>query len=230
MFKFSKRVIIFLAIPVIVVPVLLIAKYKQENKFNISKVSRIDINNNGVINVEEIVNINVKETMNKDLIIPITLQRDDTTDFYIMLDGKKKISTGNILEKNDDIYYYSTKKEVFIDNTEMLDIGNHTISIKYVCRASDVMEKYDNLSILNLNVSKYIEDASIEITLPKNTTTFKSLNKNVVINYLNDNSYEVDLSELHVSNEETVKIAMDNIIENIPKIHNTYILDEEIWK
>jgi len=228
MFKFSKRVIIFLAIPVIVVPVLLIAKYKQENKFNISKVSRIDINNNGVINVEEIVNINVKETMNKDLIIPITLQRDDTTDFYIMLDGKKKISTGNILEKNDDIYYYSTKKEVFIDNTEMLDIGNHTISIKYVCRASDVMEKYDNLSILNLNVSKYIEDASIEITLPKNTTTFKSLNKNVVINYLNDNSYEVDLSELHVSNEETVKIAMDNIIENIPKIHNTYILDEEI--
>ena len=197
----------------------------------LSKNSEIIIDETGLIDVVDNIKVNVIKNERKKVFVPITLfeeieeEKNAITDVVVYLDGELLSREGYVYKEYGGALYdfYSYSSTVALYN---LPLGTHNIRLEYMCYSDEIVKQYNDITILELrNDTEDIEKTNIDIILPQKSNIVETSNRKVIVNYLGENKYNLDIQKRIF--DKNIKIKIDKgIINQGITIDEDYIKSE----
>ena len=180
------------------------------------KTSQVDIEKEDIIRITDVIDVEWK-TRKSRVSIPFTLYVGENVEYYkdlkIFLDEKEATKKGTIL-------YDSIRLD-----TKNLSLGKHKIIITYSIDTKDVVQEYNNASILKISKNNMFEKLNININFPNETERVK-LSEKHKIEKISNKKYHLDINEeqnVLISKREDFDLIIDSgVIKETKKIKGNY--------
>lgn len=232
-----KHIIIYIMIVLVIFGIFTVYTYNNTTMQDLKqytileKNSEVVIHEMNIIEVTDNIKIDVIKEGTKKVFVPVTLfeERDNEnkaiTDVLLYLDDELLLKEGYVYKDYDGSLYdfYSYSSHVVLSN---VPLGIHNIRVEYMCYSEDIVKQYNDVTILELrNDTEDIEKTNIDIILPQKSNVADTSSKKVVVNYLGENKYNLDISKRIF--DKNIKFKMDKgIINQGITIEEDYIKSE----
>ena len=99
----------------------------------------------------------------------------------------------NIETENQKMYYKFSDQNITVYN---IPNGIHNLKIKYTYKTQDVVQQYNDSTVLRLDNNTFIfSKINYNIIIPKNNCSLKTNSKKVKVDKIVDNKYVLEISE-----------------------------------
>ena len=221
--------------------------FKDETKYQ--KNVTITSYDDEYLNINEKIIIDVDNTYKSFFHIPIVIYKEHEYDSFdiesleVTFNSKKVLQEyelnskylNSLVYKNiDDNFKYSFKVNSIILSTKdssAFKPGKYVLNINYNCKVNEVIEKYNNVSLLRLRRNTNFDSLKINITLPNSSSNMQINSKNAILNKLNNINYLIDLSEVKTTHKnEYVGLVFDRgAFINAKRINDNYDIEKETY-
>ena len=132
---------------------------------------------------------------------------------------------------NKDIIYSDTFNQISISTRNNMNFpkGRYIITVSYKCNVNDVINTYNNVSILKVRRNSIFNNLNITLTLPRASSTFEVSSNKAIIENKSNNIYIVQLSNVNSSSKlKHVNLVFDNnMFSNANIINENYNISTE---
>lgn len=194
---------------------------KNFTKEEINKESTIVINKDGSVNCSDIIKlISLKEYLE----FPLTICEGE---------NEKTLEVESVLIDGEEIEIYQNNKSgltyvildgynIFFRNTTSLMGKEHVININYKYNTSNVITKYNDITLMKLHCTDIYKDYRVKLKFPDEKMLIKCQKPLNIINNINKDMWEINLSNILVKDSELGFIIKNNIIDNINVVDTDY--------
>ena len=235
---FRRIAIIIIVIFIIFVINVVDVINRNENEKNITKICNININRDGMIEVEEKLSVGelyyFPEDYNRD--IKFALYTDGfenlIEDVKVYIDGKEaeqidlkeKLSENKTFRNLDDVRNVEINNSFYIENNKIIfyriEPGNHIINVEYKINPK-IISQYSNASILKIRNNSEFSDYKIKINFSGEVRTFKTDSIHAKVKKIENNLYEIDMTNtLKITDIQYTEIKLNKYIVKEPTIIN----------